>query len=75
MMYNDILLVTGLILAIVALTSAIRSYSDGETPRGATVVLLAGGGMVIWALTQNPAGYSVQDIPRAFIRVIATIIG
>ncbi len=74
-MDNDILLVTGLILAVFAITSAIRSYSDGETPRGAMVVMLAGGGMVAWALTQNPAGYTLQDIPRAFIRVLAMIIG
>jgi len=74
-MDNDILLVTGLILAVFATTSAIRSYSDGETPRGAAVVMLAGGAMVAWALSQNPGGYTVQDIPRAFIRVLAMIIG
>ncbi|WP_296762974.1 hypothetical protein [Sediminimonas sp.] len=74
-MDSDLLLVGGLVIALLALISAIRAYSDGETPRAAAVAMLIGGGMVIWALTQSPEGYTLSDVPRAFVRVLAWIMG
>ena len=68
------MLVAGILVALFALTSAIRAYSDGERPRVAAVAMVVGGAMVIWALTQTPGGYTLSEVPRAFVRVLALII-
>ncbi len=37
-------------------------------------MLLIGGGLVAIALTQKPGGYALNDIPDAFVRVVAYFI-
>ena len=73
-MDSDLLLVAGILVALFALTSALRAWSDGEPPRLAALAFLAGGGMVLWALTQGTDGYTLSEVPRAFVRVLARII-
>ena len=37
------------------------------------IALVVGGGLVVFALTQKPGGYRIEDVPRTFIRVIADL--
>lgn len=37
------------------------------------IVLVLGGSLAVYALSQKPGGYTVEEIPKAFIRVIARI--
>lgn len=73
-MQTDIILVAGLLLAALAIPAAVSAFSDGRRPRVATLVLLAGGGMIIYALTSRPGGYTLAGIPEAIARVVALFV-
>ncbi len=66
----DISLVAGLILAVLALPAVVSAFSDGRTPRVAAIVMIAAGGLVVFALTNKPGGYQMQDIPQVFFQVL-----
>ena len=75
-MFNDpdLLLVTGLILAVLSLPSILSAISDNRSPRVGTVVLVIAGGLIVYALQIHPEGYGWRDIPDAFFRVAARVI-
>ncbi len=66
----DISLIAGLILAVLALPAVVSAFSDGRTPRVAAIVMIAAGGLVVFALTSKPGGYRMQDIPQVFFQVV-----
>jgi len=69
-MQHDLILVIGLVVLVFAIPSAVSSFSEGRAPRVPAIVLLIGGGLLIYALAQKPGGYTLQDIPHAVARVI-----
>lgn len=73
-MSNDIYLVVGIIVAVLALPSVVSSLSDRRAPRAAAILILIGGGLIALAVTQQPGGYTLEEIPHVFARVIADII-
>ncbi|MBN7786802.1 hypothetical protein JYP51_17880 [Ponticoccus gilvus] len=73
-MDNDVALVTGLGLMVLALPSIIAAWSDGRAPRVGAVVLLAGGGLVLWAASRKPGGYRPAEIPEVLYGVIARLL-
>ncbi|MWD28640.1 hypothetical protein E0K89_014230 [Aquicoccus sp. SCR17] len=73
-METDIFLAIGLLLVALAIPAAVSAYSDGRTPRVAALVLLLGGGCVVWALTTRPGGYTLVEVPHAIARVVALVI-
>lgn len=72
-MDSDTALVIGLLVAGFSAPSIVSAISDGRAPRTAMVALVVGGGLVLFALSQKPGGYRIEDVPRAFIRVIADV--
>ncbi|MFY9238782.1 MAG: hypothetical protein WAO78_07945 [Roseovarius sp.] len=73
-MNSDLLLVIGLILGVFSVPSIISSLSDGRAPRVAAFTLIAAGSLVVYAIQTRPGGYEIQDIPAAFVRVLAMFI-
>ena len=73
-MTNDVYLVVGLLVLVLAIPSIVSSFSEGRAPRIAAVMVLIGGGMVALAVSQKPEGYTIQDIPQAFTRVIGSLL-
>lgn len=73
-MNSDLLLVIGLILGVFSVPSIISSLSDGRAPRVAAFTLIAAGSLVVYAIQTRPGGYELQDIPAAFMRVLAMFI-
>ena len=73
-MNSDLLLVIGLILGVFSVPSIISSLSDGRAPRVAAFTLIAAGSLVVYAIQTRPGGYELQDIPAAFVRVLALFI-
>ncbi len=69
-MDNDLFLVFGLIIAGLAIPSIIGALVDSRVPRGAAIMVMIGSGMIAIALMGKPSGYSFQDVPKAFTRVI-----
>jgi hypothetical protein len=71
---NDLSLILGLVLCVFAIPSIISAFSDRRAPRVATLVLMAGGAMVVWAIQNKPGGYQLEEIPDIFVRVVARFI-
>jgi len=74
MLTYDVYLVVGLIVLVLTVPSIVSSFIDGRVPRFSAIMLLIGGGLVVLAVTQNPTGYTIQDVPHAFARVISQLI-
>ncbi|GGD37162.1 hypothetical protein [Sinisalibacter lacisalsi] len=73
-MQNDFQLVIGLVILGFTIPAIVAAYSERRMPIFATIMLLVGGGLVAWAHTQHPQGYTIEDIPHAFVRVIGYIV-
>jgi hypothetical protein len=69
-MDTDLFLVIGAAVLVLALPALIGAFSEGRPPRAAAILVLIGGGLVVLAVTQNPGGYSVDEVPQALIRII-----
>lgn len=72
-MQNDIYLVTGIIVLVFAIPSVLSALSDGHAPRIAAILLLIGGGLVALAFATKPGGYTLEDVPNAFVRVVGYV--
>ncbi len=73
-MTNDTFLVVGIIVLVFAIPSIVSSFVDSRAPRLGAIAVLIGGGLVVLAVTQQPGGYSIADVPRAFTRVIGGLL-
>jgi hypothetical protein len=73
-MDTDLALVAGLAVGAVAIPAALSAWSEGRVPRAAAVAALAAGGLVIWALTAKPGGYTLAEIPETVIAVLARLL-
>ena len=73
-MDTDLALVAGLAVGAIAIPAAISAWSEGRVPRSAAVAVLVAGGLVIWALTAKPGGYTFAEVPEAVIAVVARLL-
>lgn len=73
-MDNDLILVLGIIIGALAFPSLLNAFSSSRPPRMAALLLVVGGGMVVWAITQQPNSYSLEELPNVFLRVFAGFI-
>jgi hypothetical protein len=69
-MDNDLILVIGIVIGALAIPSLIGAFSENRPPRAASILFMIGGTLIVVALTRNPVGYAVSDIPDLFVRVI-----
>ncbi len=73
-MTNDTYLVIGIIVFALAIPSVVSALSERRAPRIASIMVLVGGGLIALAVTQQPGGYTLEDVPGAFARVIGQAI-
>ncbi len=73
-MTPDLILVIGIVLVVFSVPAIVSAISDRRPPRVAALVLIAGGCLAVWAIQQRPGGYSLNDVPRAFVRVVGQVI-
>ena len=73
-MDTDVALVVGVIAGGLAFMSLVSAYSESEPPRMAALLGLVAGVMILFAVSQNPSGYSMGDVPGAFTRVFAKVM-
>lgn len=74
-MSHDLALVLGLVIGGFSIPAIVSAFSDARTPRVASVVIMIAGGLVAWALTTKPGGYTLDEIPEVFVKVTRDIIG
>ena len=70
-MTQDIYLVIGILIVGFSIPPMFGALADRRSPRVAAIVILIGGSLILLALSQKPGGYTFDEIPRAFIRVLA----
>lgn len=74
-MSHDLALVIGSVIAGFSIPAMMSAFSDGRVPRAAALTIMIGGGMVAWAVTGKPAGYTLEQIPEVFVKVTRDLIG
>lgn len=70
----DLYLTIGLVVLLFAIPSVVSAFSDRHTPRVASIMVLVGGGLVAWAVTQKPGGYVLTEVPEVVIGVLASVV-
>lgn len=70
----DLFLTAGLILALLTFPSILSAMSDGRAPRASAVTVLIAGSMILFAATQKPGGYQVDQIPNTVVRTINALL-
>ncbi|MCI5111696.1 MAG: hypothetical protein MRY75_14190 [Marivita sp.] len=66
----DTLFVIGLGLGVLSIPAVVSSISKGDRPRIATITLMIAGTMIVWAISNKPGGYSIENIPAVVARVL-----
>lgn len=67
----DLVLVIGVILGVFTVPSILSAISDGRAPRASALTILISGSMILWAVTKNPAAYTIEGLPDLFVQVVA----
>lgn len=70
---TDLFIVVGILLAALALPSAMGAYVEGLFPTAALIFIGIGAALVIIAVLTAAGGYSPARIPRSFIEILARI--
>ena len=73
-MNPDTSLVIGIVVAVFAIPAMVSAISDNRAPRAAAIAVLLGGGFIVFALMNKPGGYSIEDVPQAFTRVVGSFL-
>lgn len=61
----DLFFLVGLVLLALVFPALLAAFSSSEaTFRPVIILILLGGGSIVFAATQNPQGYGAGDIPR-----------
>lgn len=70
----DTFLVLGLVVAGFSIPSILSALSDGRAPRASALTILIAGGLILYAVQTQPGGYTLQQIPDVFVRVLARFV-
>jgi hypothetical protein len=73
-MTSDLALVLGIVIAAFSIPSILSAFSDRRAPRASAITILIAGGLILYAIQTKPDGYTLEDVPNAFIRVAADYI-
>lgn len=66
----DLYMSIAIVIVALAIPSAISAWIDNRVPRVSALLIVAGGGLAIWAERTKPGGYTLEEIPGVFITVI-----
>lgn len=70
----DLAISIGMVLGVFSVPSILSAYSEGRAPRVAAITLISAGGLIYWAVSTKPGGYSLSELPHVLISVIARYI-
>ncbi|WP_095590261.1 hypothetical protein [Actibacterium ureilyticum] len=73
-MNGDYYLVAGIIAGVLAAPALLGAFAESRPPRAAAVLVLICGGLITLALMNNPKGYAMNDVPKAFVRVFGELV-
>ena len=70
----DLLFITGIVLAVLSVPSILSAFSEARAPRVAAFTIIASGVMIFFAVRNNPELWAIEQVPEAFVRVVARYI-
>jgi hypothetical protein len=70
-MDTDLALVLGIVIAALSIPSVLSALSDRRAPRASAITVLIAGGLIVFAVTGKPGGYSSEQLPHVFMNLIA----
>ncbi|MBD3679078.1 MAG: hypothetical protein HUJ27_11865 [Rhodobacteraceae bacterium] len=73
-MSTDYAIVAGIIVLALSIPSVFSAFSESRWPWMAIFMVSLGGGLMVYAYDQTSEGYTVEDIPRAFIEVFSDFV-
>ena len=73
-MDTDLALVIGCFLAVLSVPSILSALSDDRPLRASALTVLIAGGLILYALTTHPGGYSFAELPDVFVSVAADFL-
>ena len=68
------MLVVGIVIFAFSIPAVISAFSESRPPRLAALCFIIGGGMIAYAFSTSPGGYSFQEVPQVFARVIGRLL-
>lgn len=69
-MQADLFLVVGCVVGVLAVPALLSAFTHGHAPRAGAIMVLISGGLIATAVMQNPKGYTVEQLPQVFSRVV-----
>lgn len=72
-MNTDLALILGIALGGVSIPSILGALSETRPPRVSSLLLLAGVGLIAYAMVMHPGGYRLEQIPDVFFSVLGRI--
>jgi len=73
-MDHDLALVIGLVIGVFSIPAIVSAISDGHTPRVAAIAVIFAGGLLAYAITGKPSGYSMDQIPHVVVSVVGRYV-
>ena len=74
MLTTEFILVFGIVIGVLAVPSMFRAAIDGNPPRAAALAIVVAGGMIVYSVFTTPGGYSVNELPDIFARVVKSFL-
>lgn len=70
----DLVFVVGFVIAVFSIPAIVSAFSDGRSPRVSAIVVLIGGLMVGYAITERPGAYNFDTFGEVFVGVIGKFL-
>ncbi|MDG1170382.1 MAG: hypothetical protein P8N14_14385 [Sulfitobacter sp.] len=67
----DLALSIGAVIGVFSIPSILSALSESRAPRASAVMILLGGGLILYALQTKPGGYRMDEIPHVFATVVS----
>jgi len=71
---SDLIMVVGIVLAVLSIPSILSAVTDRRSPRVSAITVLIAGGLIVYALQNNPGRYSFENLPDVFVSVVADLL-
>ena len=73
-MDSDLIMVTGLVLLLLSIPSAVAAFAESRGPWVALIVVCLGAGVFYWGWINHPAPMDVAEVPHVIFRVVARVM-
>ncbi|MFG6624589.1 hypothetical protein [Sulfitobacter sp. 1A12056] len=73
-MDSDLAMVVGIVLTVLSIPSILSAVTDRRSPRASAITILIAGGLIVFALRENPGRYSFENLPEVFVSVAADFL-